>query len=72
MIVFSKQNGQFKEERKMDVIEKLIHDEKRQAMYEEESLADMLFDKEDLLESGESLQDYYECMNDYLDGTMNV
>ena len=56
----------------MDGIEKLIHDEKRQAMYEEESLADMLFDKEDLLESGESLQDYYECMNDYLDGTMNV
>ena len=35
----------------MDVIEKLIHDEKKQAMYEEESLADMLFDKEDLLES---------------------
>lgn len=56
----------------MDAIEKLIHDEKRHAMYEEGSLADMLFDKEDLLESGESLQDYYECMNDYLDGTMNV
>ena len=35
----------------MDVIKKLIHDEKKQAMYEEESLADMLFDKEDLLES---------------------
>ena len=47
----------------MNTIEKL---------YEEEFLADMLFDKEDLLESGESLQDYYECMNDYLDGTMNV
>ena len=46
----------------MDVIEKMIHDEKKQAMYEEESLADMLFDKEDLLESGESLQDYYECI----------
>ena len=56
----------------MDAIEKLIHDEKIQAMYEEESLADMLFNKEDPLESGESLQDYYECMNDYLDGTMNV
>ena len=56
----------------MDAIEKLIHEEKKQAMYEEESLADLLFDKEDLLESGESLQDYYECMNDYLDGTMNV
>ena len=56
----------------MDAIEKLIHDEKKQAMYEEESLADLLFDKEDLLESGESLQDYYEYMNDYLDGTMNV
>ena len=35
----------------MDAIEKLIHDEKKQAMYEEEFLADMLFDKEDLLES---------------------
>ena len=56
----------------MDVIEKLIHYEKKQAMYEEESLADMLFNKEDPLESGESLQDYYECMNDYLDGTMNI
>ena len=56
----------------MDTIEKLIHDEKKHAMYKEESLSDMLFDKEDLLESGESLQDYYECMNDYLDGTMNV
>lgn len=39
----------------MDAIEKLIHDEKKQAMYEEESLVDLLFDKEDLLESGESL-----------------
>ena len=56
----------------MDVIEKLIHEEKKQVIYEEECLADLLFDKEDLLESGESLQDYYECMNDYLDGTMNV
>ena len=56
----------------MDAIDKLIHDEKKDAIFEEESLADMLFDKEDLLESGESLQDYYECMNDYLDGTMNI
>lgn len=30
----------------MDAIEKLIHDEKKQAMYEEESLADLLFDEE--------------------------
>ena len=36
----------------MDAIEKLMHNEKKQSMYEEESLADMLFDKEDLLESG--------------------
>lgn len=38
----------------------------------DECLADLLFDKEDLLESGESLQDYYECMNDYLDGSMSI
>ena len=56
----------------MDSIEKMIHDEKKQAMYEEESLVDLLFDKEDLLESGESLQDYFEEVNDYLDGTMNI
>lgn len=30
----------------MDAVEKLIHDEKKQAMYEEESLADLLFDEE--------------------------
>ena len=42
-------------------------------MLMEETLADSLFDKEDdLLESGESLQDYFEEMNDYLDGNMNV
>lgn len=28
--------------------------------------------KSEILESGESLQDYYECMNDYLDGSMNI
>lgn len=56
----------------MDPITKAIHDEKKQAMYEEESLADLLFEKEDLLESGESLQDFYECMNDYHEGTMNI
>lgn len=28
----------------MDAIEKLIYDEKKQVMYEEESLADLLFD----------------------------
>lgn len=36
------------------------------------NLADLLFEKEDLLESGESLQDYYEYMNDYIDETINV
>ena len=48
----------------MDTIEKLIHEEKKQAMYEEESLADLLFDEEDLLETGELLQDYYDYMTD--------
>ena len=56
----------------MDSIEKMIYDEKKQAMYEEESLVDLLFDKEDLLESEESLQDYFEEIKDYLDGTMNL
>jgi hypothetical protein len=56
----------------VDTIEKIINEEKKQAMFIEESLADYLFDKLDLLESGESLQDYYESINDYLDGTMNV
>lgn len=36
------------------------------------TLADELFEVEDMLESGESLEDYYEEMNDYLDGTMNI
>lgn len=36
------------------------------------TLADELFELEDMLESGESLEDYYEEMNDYLDGTMNI
>ena len=37
-----------------------------------ENLADLIFEKENLLESGESLQDYYESMNDYIDETINV
>ena len=37
-----------------------------------ENLADLIFEKEDLLESGELLQDYYESMNDYIDETINV
>jgi hypothetical protein len=56
----------------MDAIEKLINEEKKQAMYEEECLADQLFDMEDLLVSGESLQDYFEEINDYYDGTMAI
>ena len=43
----------------MDIIEKVIWEEKKQAMYDEECFADLLFDKEDLLESGESLEDIY-------------